>query len=158
MAQHDDGVATPDGVAVPDSHNTAAGTGVAHTGTVSAGTAVVRPDEMVNPGFPPHRERLTDIDPAKEKRAATQVSVLFFLSIVGSIFAVAAYIAFPIVPGDMGSVRLNTLLLGLGISLGLLGIGVGAVEPTRPARRPSRSSVSAMRSRALAVAHSSVTA
>ncbi|MET0989267.1 MAG: Rieske 2Fe-2S domain-containing protein [Glaciihabitans sp.] len=83
---------------------------------------------MVNPGFPPHRERLTDTDPAKEKRAATQVSVLFFLSIVGSIFAVAAYIAFPIVPGDMGSVRLNTLLLGLGISLGLLGIGVGAVH------------------------------
>jgi ubiquinol-cytochrome c reductase iron-sulfur subunit len=130
MAQHDDGVATPDGVAVPDSHSTAAGSDVAqaHTGNPEAGTAVVRPDVFVNPGFPPHRERLTDTDPKKEKRAATQVSVLFFLSIVGSIFAVAAYIAFPIVPGDMGSVRLNTLLLGLGISLGLLGIGVGAVH------------------------------
>ncbi|MGJ8722593.1 MAG: cytochrome bc1 complex Rieske iron-sulfur subunit, partial [Salinibacterium amurskyense] len=34
----------------------------------------------------------------------------------------------PIEPGNMQSVRNNTLFLGLGITLGLLGIGVGAVH------------------------------
>jgi len=43
------------------------------------------------------------------------------------VFAVAAYVAFPIVPGNTNSVRLNTVFLGLGISLGLLAIGVGAI-------------------------------
>jgi ubiquinol-cytochrome c reductase iron-sulfur subunit len=56
------------------------------------------------------------------------VSGLFFLSIVGSIVAVISYVVFPIIPGDLGSVRLNTLSMGLAISLGLLGIGIGAVH------------------------------
>ena len=42
--------------------------------------------------------------------------------------AIAAYIVFPITPGDENSVRLNTLFLGLGIALSLLGIGVAAVH------------------------------
>ncbi len=50
------------------------------------------------------------------------------MSIVGSIVAVVAYFLFPIIPGDAGSVRLNNLLLGVGITLGLLGIGLGAVH------------------------------
>jgi len=130
MAQHDDGVATSDGIAVPEGKNTAAGSAIekSHAREVSSGIAVVTADKLVNPGFPPHRARLTDTDPKKEKRAERQVSIWFYLSIVGSIFAVAAYIAFPIVPGDMASVRLNTLTLGLGITLGLLGIGIGAVH------------------------------
>jgi len=130
MAQHDDGVATPDGAAVPAGGHTAAGSEIekVHAREVSAGTAVERADLIANPGFPPHRARQTDIDPKKEKRAERQVSILFFLSIIGSVFAVAAYIAFPIVPGDMASVRMNTLMLGLGITLGLLGIGIGAVH------------------------------
>ncbi|HEV7951576.1 MAG TPA: Rieske 2Fe-2S domain-containing protein [Glaciihabitans sp.] len=130
MAQHDDGVATGNGAAVPEGANTAAGSAIVKSEApqVSPGTAVVRPDALVNPGFPPHRARLTDTDPKKEKRAERQVSILFFLSIVGSVFAVAAYIAFPIIPGDMSSVRMNTLMLGLGITLGLLGIGLGAVH------------------------------
>ena len=130
MAQHDDGVAAPDGVAVPDGAHTAAGSAIVttHAREVSPGLAVVPSDGLQNPGFPPHRPRLTDTDPKKDKRAERQVSGLFYLSIVGSIFAVAAYIAFPIVPGDMASVRMNTLMLGLGITLGLLGIGIGAVH------------------------------
>jgi ubiquinol-cytochrome c reductase iron-sulfur subunit len=155
MAQHDDGVATQDGAATPNSaanhdgavtgHDAVApgdeGSGVGGasgavdtvfdiaTGRrVSPGAAVVRSDRFANPGFPPHQPRLTDTDPKKEKRAARQVTGLFFASIIGSIFAVSAYIAFPIVPGDLESVRLNTLLLGLGITLGLLGIGLGAVH------------------------------
>ena len=95
---------------------------------VSSGTAVVRSDSFENPGFPPHRPRVTDVDPKKDAQAERRVVWLFYASIVGSVFAVAAYIAFPITEGDMGSVRLSNLLLGLGITLGLLGIGLGAVH------------------------------
>ena len=93
-----------------------------------AGTAVVVSDAIQNPGFPPHRARVTDIDPQTRRQQERRVSTLFYVSIIGSVLAVVAYILFPIVPGDMGSVRLNNLLLGLGIALGLLGIGIGAVH------------------------------
>jgi ubiquinol-cytochrome c reductase iron-sulfur subunit len=96
--------------------------------TVSPGTAVVPTDAIENPGHQPHRLRVTDLDPKKEKSADRTVSILFFLSIIGSILAVVFYFVFPIVPGDLASVRLNTLSLGVAISLGLLGIGIGAVH------------------------------
>ncbi|MGV8857052.1 cytochrome bc1 complex Rieske iron-sulfur subunit [Rhodoglobus sp.] len=108
----------------------AAGKDVAqHSATAhDAGTAVVATDEVPNPGFPPYRPRVTDLDPKVDKQQERRVSALFFLSIIGSVLAVAAYIAFPIEPGNMDSVRNNTMFLGLGITLGLLGIGVGAVH------------------------------
>jgi len=96
--------------------------------TVSPGTAVVPTDAIENPGHQPHRLRVTDLDPKKEKSAGRTVSLLFFLSIIGSILAVVFYFVFPIVPGDLASVRINTLSLGVAISLGLLGIGIGAVH------------------------------
>ena len=92
------------------------------------GIGVVATDPVKNPGFPAFRPRVTELDPAKDKQQENRVSALFFVSIVGSVLAVAAYIAFPIVPGDIGSVRLNNLLLGISITLGLLGIGIGAVH------------------------------
>ncbi|HWH25963.1 MAG TPA: Rieske 2Fe-2S domain-containing protein [Pseudolysinimonas sp.] len=94
----------------------------------SPGSAVVTSDRVENPGFPPDRPRVSDLDPVKERQNERRVSWMFLLSIAGSIFAIAAYIIFPIVPGDSGSVRLNTLFLGLGITLGLFGIGFGAVH------------------------------
>ena len=96
--------------------------------TVSPGTAVVPTDAIENPGHQPHRLRVTDLDPKKDKSAARTVSILFFLSIIGSILAVVFYFLFPIIPGDLASVRANTLSLGVAISLGLLGIGIGAVH------------------------------
>src|SRR4051812_1434206 len=89
--------------------------------TPSTGTAVVPSDKLENPGFPPYRPRVSDLDPVKERQNERRVAWMFFASIVGSVFAVAAYIAFPIVPGDLASVRTNNLLLGLGITLGLFG-------------------------------------
>jgi len=96
----------------------------------SAGTAVVlaEADSIQNPGFPEHRLRVTDQDPKKEKVAERRVSGFFFLSIIGSILAVVAYFVFPIEPGNLASVRLNTASLGIAIALGLLGIGIGAVH------------------------------
>ena len=91
-------------------------------------TAVVRTDRVPNPGFPPERPRVTDLDPKKEKQAERTISALFLLSVVGSVLAVVAYFAFPIDEANPGSVRLNNLFLGLGITLALLGVGIGAVH------------------------------
>ena len=96
--------------------------------SVELGTGVVAPDAFENPGFPPHRERVTDLDPKKLSRAERAVYWLFYFSIAGSVFAIFAYMFFPIDAGDTTSVRLNTLFIGLGITLSLLAIGIAAVH------------------------------
>jgi len=75
----------------------------------------------------PHRVRMTDKSVKHEKTAARQVAFLFLASVVGSIFSIYAYFAFPL-SDDLGTVRNNTLFMGLGITLGLFGIGIGAVH------------------------------
>ena len=92
-----------------------------------AGLAVVADEAVQNPGLEPHRVRMTDKSTKHEKMAARQVAVMFLLSIAGSAFAIFAYFAFPITE-DLGTVRVSTLMLGAGITLGLLGIGFGAVH------------------------------
>lgn len=96
--------------------------------SVELGTSVIAPEQFENPGFPEHRARVTDLDPKKMKRAERIVYVLFYASILGSIFAVFAYMYFPIEDGTTTSVRLNTLFIGLGISFALLAIGIAAVH------------------------------
>ena len=98
-----------------------------HEHDYSAGLAVIPEDKIADPGLEPHRVRMTDKSDRHAKTAARQVSFLFFLSIIGSIFAIVAYFAFPI-NENLGTVRNNTLFLGLGITLGLFGIGFGAVH------------------------------
>jgi len=98
------------------------------TTTRSPGTAVERADALHNPGLPPHRLRVTDTDPKKATRAERIVVALFYVSIVGSIFAMAAYFAFPIKPNDLGSVRLNNVFIGIGLAFALLAVGVAAVH------------------------------
>jgi ubiquinol-cytochrome c reductase iron-sulfur subunit len=93
----------------------------------SGGLAVIAPDAVKNPGLEPHRLRMTDKSVKHEKAAARQVSYMFFASVVGSVFAMWAYFAFPITE-DLATVRANTLFLGLGLTLGLMGIGIGAVH------------------------------
>jgi len=95
------------------------------------GTAVVTTDAIENPGFPPYRPRVSDVDPKKERANERRVAWFFWASIVGSVFAIVAYFAFPIVAEDPGSVRLNNAFLGLGIALALFGIGFGAVHWSR---------------------------
>lgn len=92
-----------------------------------SGLAVVATDKVKDPGIEPHRVRMTDKSPAKERTASRQVAALFITSAVGSAFAIFAYFAFPITE-ELGTVRANTWWLGIGITLGLFGIGLGAVH------------------------------
>jgi ubiquinol-cytochrome c reductase iron-sulfur subunit len=112
-----------------DDHGGAsAGTAVERSLPTTAGLAVTDDNGHVNPGLPPHRERITDSDPKKERLAERRVGGLFLLSALGSVLAVVFYFLFPIVPGDVASVRVNTLSLGLAMALGLLTVGIGAVH------------------------------
>jgi ubiquinol-cytochrome c reductase iron-sulfur subunit len=99
-----------------------------HGPETSPGTAVLAADAFENPGLPPHRERVTDLDPKADRRNERGVSLLFYLSMVFSVAAIAAYFAVPIVEDDPVSVRLNTLFLGLSIAGALLSIGVGVTH------------------------------
>ncbi|RXZ70767.1 ubiquinol-cytochrome c reductase iron-sulfur subunit [Agromyces albus] len=94
----------------------------------STGTAVVPYDAFENPGFEPHRPRVTDQDPRREKRAQRTVYTLFYLSVLGSVWAVAAYMLFPMESNNVDAVRLNNMFIGFGATLALLGIGFGAVH------------------------------
>jgi ubiquinol-cytochrome c reductase iron-sulfur subunit len=100
----------------------------AHRDGRDPGTAVERSDALRNPGLPPHRLRVTDKDPKAARRAERVVVALFYVSVVGSVFAMAAYFAFPIKPDDLGSVRLNNVFIGLGLSFALLAVGIAAVH------------------------------
>ena len=93
----------------------------------ASGLAVIAPDKVTDPGLEPHRVRMTDKSVKHEKAAARQVAALFLASVAGSIFSIYAYFAFPL-SDDLGTVRNNTLFMGLGITLGLFGIGIGAVH------------------------------
>ncbi|ODU65564.1 MAG: ubiquinol-cytochrome C reductase [Micrococcales bacterium 70-64] len=92
------------------------------------GTGVVASDAVENPGFEPFRARVSDVDPAKARANERRVSAWFVLSIIGTVFAITAYIVFPIVDGEPGTIRNNNLFLGLGIALALVSIGFGAVH------------------------------
>ncbi len=94
----------------------------------SSGLVVAVTDPVQNPGLPPHRARMTDKDPAAMKRAVRTVYTLFYISLAASLWAVAAYMLFPIESGDFGDIRNNNLFIGLGIGFALLAIGVGAIH------------------------------
>ncbi len=101
---------------------------VAQSQSGEVGTAVISPDAIENPGFPPHRKRVTDLDPKKEKRSERIVFTLFYISLVASLAAVLAYMFVPIESGSADAIRLSTLLLGVTMALSLLTIGIAAVH------------------------------
>lgn len=99
-----------------------------HGANEDAGTAVIVSDAVQNPGLPPHRKRITDLDPKREKRAERVVYSLFYLSVLGSIGAVLAYMFLPIESGEAADIRLHTLVTGAAMALSMLALGIGAVH------------------------------
>ncbi|MCY1157142.1 MAG: ubiquinol-cytochrome reductase [Citricoccus sp.] len=105
--------------------------GPEHSGAVEhAGVEESGKYAIDNPGIPPHRPRLADEDPRAAKRAERQVAFLFGLSIVGTVLFFVGYFAVGQIGPDteIGTVRLQNMLLGLGTAFSLLGIGVGIVH------------------------------
>ena len=94
----------------------------------SPGLAVAVPDPVRNPELPPAPRAGDRQGPGREKRAVRTVYTLFYLSIAASIWAIAAYMLFPIECGQLVDVRDNNLFIGLGIALALLALGIGAIH------------------------------
>lgn len=94
----------------------------------STGLAVVVHDAPAAPALPPHRERVTDKDPAKMRSAVRTVYTWFYLSVAGSIWAIAAYMLFPIEDGRWSSISENNMFIGIGSAFALLAIGIGAIH------------------------------
>lgn len=107
---------------------TSAELGHAEESASLAGTAVISSDSVQNPGLPPHRQRVQDLDPKKAKLSEIAVYTLFYISIAGSLVAVLAYMFFPMESGELLAIRLHTMIVGIGMALALLGIGIGAVH------------------------------
>ncbi len=90
------------------------------------------PERFENPGVPPHRHRMADVDQGAARRAERQVAAMFALSILGTLGFIVAYFvvdenARGVVPG-IGEMNLYHLALGLTLALSLCGIGFGAVH------------------------------
>lgn len=97
-----------------------------HVPDEATGTDLVHGEHF---DLPAHRPRRTDVSPRAAKRAERQVSILFGLSAVTAIGAIAAFVAFPIdrnitIPYLGAMSALNVVVGGLmGISILLIGIG-----------------------------------
>lgn len=96
-------------------------------------------EKFPDPGLPHHEPRLTDLDPRRAKRAERQVSWLFILSIVGAFVFWIGFFAIKADgnmydvnnPDPTNNLRLQNLLLGLGIACTMFGIGIGIVHWAR---------------------------
>lgn len=84
-------------------------------------------DPVADPGLGDHQPRPTDVDPAAEKRAERQISLLFATSALLTLAFCVAYFAIPRDAVFFGTSALN-LALGVSLGLALLLIGIGAIQ------------------------------
>ncbi|ANC29969.1 ubiquinol-cytochrome c reductase iron-sulfur subunit [Isoptericola dokdonensis] len=94
---------------------------------VTASSTTTSTERFADPGVPEHKLRLTDTDPAANKRNERIIVLLFALSCVGAIASLVAY--FAVRPdGTTEGTRLSTVLLGVTMAISLLGIGFAAIH------------------------------
>ena len=91
------------------------------------------PERFADPGLPPHRHRLGDVDPKAARRAERQVASLFVLSMIGTLGVIAAILAIRYEGhGEylerLERVSLSTKAIGFAMFLSLFCLGVGAVH------------------------------
>jgi len=89
-------------------------------------------EPLSDPGLPAHAHRKADHDEAAAKRAERKVAILFMLSALGTVLFIYSYIwiaqdIYVYVP-IIGTSNAHQLFLGLGLTLSLFFIGVGAVH------------------------------
>src|SRR5690625_7897364 len=69
-----------------------------------------------------------DTDPKAAKRSERQVVLLFTLSILASIAGIVGFFLFPLDGQEIFNVRMSTMMLGIGLGVGTLGIGLAAIH------------------------------
>ncbi|MGV3103431.1 cytochrome bc1 complex Rieske iron-sulfur subunit [Rothia sp. 32237D007AR] len=111
----------------------------AHEEVAVVTSAEAHQEKFANPGLPPHAPRLTDVDTKKAKGAERQVVLLFVISMLGSLLFWIGYFGVEVSgnfydvmnPEANNMLRLQNLLLGLGIAFAMFGIGIGIVHWAR---------------------------
>ncbi|OKK08295.1 ubiquinol-cytochrome C reductase [Streptomyces sp. CB03234] len=98
------------------------------------GTALAE-NPFADPGLPPHKPRIQDIDERAAKRSERTVALLFTLSMLATIGFIASFVIFPVdkivYVWPLGHVSATNLSLGLTLGLALFCIGAGAVHWAR---------------------------
>ncbi|MFE9257171.1 Rieske 2Fe-2S domain-containing protein [Streptomyces sp. NPDC006879] len=105
--------------------------GTTHAGTVTA----IAEDPFADPGLPPHKPRIQDIDERAAKRSERTVALLFTLSMLATVGFIASYVIFPVGKivyiWPFGHVSALNFALGWTLGLALFCIGAGAVHWAR---------------------------
>ncbi|WP_228982857.1 ubiquinol-cytochrome c reductase iron-sulfur subunit [Streptomyces sp. DH12] len=97
--------------------------------------AAVAESPFADPGLPPHKPRVQDIDERAAKRSERTVALLFTISMLATVGFIASFVAFPVdkivYVWPLGHVSATNLSLGLTLGIALFCIGAGAVHWAR---------------------------
>ncbi|MCM1947869.1 MULTISPECIES: cytochrome bc1 complex Rieske iron-sulfur subunit [Streptomyces] len=99
------------------------------------GAVKVADNPFVDPGLPPHKPRVQDIDEKAARRSERAVAFMFVLSMLATIGFIASYVIFPVDKivyiWPFGHVSALNFALGWTLGLALFFIGAGAVHWAR---------------------------
>ncbi|MFD9644311.1 Rieske 2Fe-2S domain-containing protein, partial [Streptomyces sp. NPDC059082] len=99
------------------------------------GAVMVADDPFADPGLPPHKPRIQDIDERAARRSERAVAFMFTLSMLATIGFIASYVIFPVDKivyiWPLGRVSALNFALGLTLGAALFFIGAGAVHWAR---------------------------
>ncbi|MFJ5706890.1 MULTISPECIES: Rieske 2Fe-2S domain-containing protein [unclassified Streptomyces] len=99
------------------------------------GAVKVADNPFADPGLPPHKPRVQDIDEKAARRSERAVAFMFVLSMLATIGFIASYVIFPVDKivyiWPFGHVSALNFALGWTLGLALFFIGAGAVHWAR---------------------------
>ncbi|WP_426363484.1 Rieske 2Fe-2S domain-containing protein [Streptomyces sp. E-08] len=99
------------------------------------GAVKVADDPFADPGLPPHKPRIQDIDERAARRSERAVAFMFTLSMLATVGFIASYVIFPVDKivyiWPLGRVSALNFALGLTLGAALFFIGAGAVHWAR---------------------------
>ncbi|MFF0555005.1 Rieske 2Fe-2S domain-containing protein [Streptomyces sp. NPDC020472] len=99
------------------------------------GAVTVADDPFADPGLPPHKPRIQDIDERAARRSERAVAFMFTLSMLATVGFIASYVIFPVDKivyiWPFGHVSALNFALGLTLGAALFFIGAGAVHWAR---------------------------
>ncbi|MEU4060815.1 Rieske 2Fe-2S domain-containing protein [Streptomyces wedmorensis] len=99
------------------------------------GAVKVADDPFADPGLPPHKPRIQDIDERAARRSERAVAIMFTLSMLATVGFIASYVIFPVDKivyiWPFGRVSALNFALGWTLGLALFFIGAGAVHWAR---------------------------